>query len=261
MGFWKILLAGFALTMIVDIVIGKKVRDTLVATSVAVVGGYVGGFIIAVAIKAPLISPMDQIGTVYKTIMIILGAVLTGAINELLLAIFKTNIKQFRSSEITALVIVSIIALAGWTLHFSKFLNNIEEINETVVAEEQENQLLYFENIPVQQVSGSLSGEVSGHIFGGDGEISGSISTSEEISYWYLNENNEGKYNSVPTDKSKIKFIEDTEKSHVKVITYRNQIRRIDKNKGRKNETTVTESEWNEYIFYLPQAIMQYSLE
>lgn len=175
---------------------------------------------------------------------------------------FKVGIfedEQFRTFEIVIFILVFIIASGYWVKFFINYENNIEKINETIVVDEQKYQLLYFCNIPVQQVSGSISGDVSGSVLWVDGEISGSISTLEELPYWYLNENGEGEYNSVSTNSSNIRFIEASEKTYVEVITYRNQTRTVNHNNSK--ETKVIGNEWQEYIFYLPQAIMQYPLE
>ena len=262
MGLWKIWLAGLAITIVTSILIHKKVKihrifvDILVATSIAVVGGIAEGWWFST-----LLTMKYVVGTIGKIIGIILLsiiiAVLIWIVGAPTLGIFKKN--QFRTFEIGIFILVFIIASVCWAQPFINYNNNIEDINETVVVGEQENQLLYFCNIPVQQVSGSISGDVSGSILWVDGEISGSISTSGELPYWYLNGNGEGKYNSVPTDSSKIRFIEENEKPYVEVITYRKQTRTVNHNNG--EETTVTQSEWKEYIFYLPQAIMQYPLE
>ena len=104
-----------------------------------------------------------------------------------------------------------------------------------------------------------VSGEISGSSIVGSGSISGSISTSNELSYWYANENNEGEYDSVEASSSKIVFITEEEKPYLEIITYRTYTKTINHNNGR--EDIETDKVWKEYIFYLPEAIMQYSLE
>ena len=257
MGLWKIWLIGLAITIVTSILIHKKAKihrilvDILVVVSIALVGGIAEGWAIS------LFASIEPISIIFIVIQSILISVVIWLVGAPILGIFKKN--QFRAFEIALFILVFIIASVCWAQPFINYNNNIEDINETVVVDEKEHKLLYFCNIPVQQVSGSISGDVSGSMLWVDGEISGSISTSEELPYWYLNGNGDGQYNSVPTNSSKIRFIEESEKPYVEVITYRKQTRTVNHNNG--EETTVTESEWKEYIFYLPQAIMQYPLE
>lgn len=264
MGFWKIWIIGFAITIVTSILIHKKAKihkffvDTLVVADIVIVGGIAEGWAIAhffiatyAANDASRLSILDAVGLCLVT------SILIWLVGAPVLGIFKKN--QFRTLEIGTFILVFIIASFCWAQPFINYFNNFEEINEIVVVDEKEHQLLYFCNIPVQQVSGSISGDVSGSVLWVDGEISGSISTSEELPYWYLNGNGDGQYNSASTNNSKIRFIEESEKNYVEVITYRKQTRKVNHNNG--EETTVTKSEWKEYIFYLPQAIMKYPLE
>ena len=100
---------------------------------------------------------------------------------------------------------------------------------------------------------------ISGQISGGRYRISGNISTSDELSYWYVNENGEGITDSVPANSSKINFIEDNEESYLNIITYRYTKKAI--NEKYEKERTMESKEWREYVFYLPASIMQYELE
>lgn len=264
MGLWKIWLIGLAITIVTSILIHTKTKihkffvDILVITDIALVGGIAEGWAIAFFFITPYAAnDAPELPVFLAVVLCLLTSALIWIVGAPVLGIFKKN--QFRTFEIGAFILAFIIASVCWAQPFINYFNNFEDINETVVVGEKEYQLLYFCNIPVQQVSGSISGDVSGSILWVDGEISGSISTSEELPYWYLNGNGDGKYNSVPTNSSMIRFIEESEKPYVEVITYRKQTRTVNHNNG--EETTVTESEWKEYIFYLPQAIMQYPLE
>lgn len=257
MGLWKIWLVGLAMTIITSIIIYGKAKinkffiDILVATDIAIVGGIVEGFTFYLC----FVLGRGFIPFLISVLISLLIAVSTwGALTGMFL---KENL--FRPIDIVLFILVFIIASVCWAQLITNYYNNIEEIDETVVINEQENQLLYFCNIPVQQLSENTLGDVSGSTFWEDVKISGSISTLEEVQYWYLNGNGEGKYESAPTNSSKIRFIEENEQTYVKVITYRNQIRTVNHNNG--EETTEIQSEWQEYIFYLPQAIMQYPLE
>lgn len=152
-------------------------------------------------------------------------------------------------------IVVFMISIIGWTILICNYNRNIETVKGTTITSIQERKLLYFCNIPVQEVSG----EISGSSIIGSGSISGSISTSNELSYWYANENNEGEYDSVEASSSKIVFITEEEKPYLEIITYRTYTKTINHNNGR--EDTETDKVWKEYIFYLPEAIMQYSLD
>lgn len=155
-------------------------------------------------------------------------------------------------------IVVFIVSVIGWTIPIGtsniEYNKNIEKNTETIVLQSQERQLLYFCNIPVQEISGSVSGSSSF----GFGSVSGKISTSDELPYWYANENGEGKYDSAPASISTIVFIENGEKPYVQIITYRNQTKTTNHNNGQ--ESTETNSEWTKYTFYLPEAVMQYPL-
>lgn len=254
MGFWKIWFIGLAITIFTSVLIHEKVKinriliDMLVVVSIVIVGGIAEGWVIACG---------EDCGTTSDIIFEVLTSCLIWLVGAPILGIFKK--KQFRIWEIISFILVYIVASVFWSRPFINYYSNIEDINETIVVNEQENKLLYFCNIPVQKVSGSILGDVSGSMLRVDGEISGSIFTVEELQYWYLNENGDIEYNSVSTNSSKIRLIEESEKPYVKVITYRKQTRTVNHNNN--EETTLTESEWKEYIFYLPEAIMQYPLD
>ena len=262
MEIWKIWLIGIVITIFTSILIHKKakinriLRYILVVVSIVLVGGILEGWIAALSKNA--IYDRDTERIVYTILLIVSSSALLWIVGTLILGISKKN--QFRIWEITSFILVYIVASICWSQPFINYDNNIEEINETVLVNKHENKLLYFCNIPVQQVSGSVSGNVSGTILGGiEGEISGSISTAEELPYWYVNENGDGEYNSVPSNNSTIDFIGENEKPYVEVTTYRRQTRTVNHNNG--EETIVTEDEWEEYVFYLPQTIMQYPIE
>lgn len=152
-------------------------------------------------------------------------------------------------------IAVFIISTFCWSKPICNYMNNIEVFTETVVTSTDERQLMYFCNIPVQDISGS----VHGNFFMGGGTVSGSISTSDELSYWYINENGEGLYDSASADNSKIIFISEDEKPYVEITSYLNYTKTINHN-NEKEESTINKA-WSEYIFYLPKEIMQYQLE
>lgn len=181
----------------------------------------------------------------------IIPAVLTYVVGFLVLGLdhFSNGISQI------VFIVVFIISIIGWTKQICNYNRNVETITETTITSTQERELLYFCNIPVQKISGKISGSS----VLGTGSISGSISTSDELPYWYANESNEGKYGSVKASDSKIVFISDEEKPYLEIISYSTYTKTINHNNGR--EYSETDKEWKEYIFYLPEVIMKYELK
>lgn len=152
-------------------------------------------------------------------------------------------------------IVVFIISTIAWSISICNYNRNIETITETAITSTQERKLLYFCNIPVQDISG----QISGSFVRGTGSVSGSISTSNELSYWYVDENDEGQYDSAVASDSKIVFVSDEVKPYVEIMSYSTYTKIINHNNGKEN--TTTDKEWKEFIFYLPEAIMQYSLD
>lgn len=152
-------------------------------------------------------------------------------------------------------ILVFIISIVGWTIPISKYNRNIETTKETTVTSSEERNLVYFCNLPVQEVSG----EISGASIIGIGGVSGDISTSNELPYWYANEKNECLFGTATASNSKIIFITDNEKPYLEIKNYCTYTKSINHNNGK--EDSVTDKEWTEYIFHVPEAIMKYSLD
>lgn len=179
-----------------------------------------------------------------------LPALLTWGVGYFALGIYKESrdwVKGF-------LGIVFIISIIFWSIPITKYNRNIDYKEEIGISTTQEYDLYYFCNIPVQQVSGSMSGSS----FFGTGSASGKISTSEELPYWYDNGSGEGVYNSVSADESKIVFIEDGETPFIRIITYCKQEIKVDNNTGKS--TITDETNWQIYEFHLPKEVMQYNI-
>ncbi len=145
---------------------------------------------------------------------------------------------------------VSIISIICWSIPICMYNSNIEIITQTVIESQEERQILYFCNIPVQ--------EVSGEIFGNFAITEGEISTSNELPYWYLNQNGEGIFDSASAESSKIVFIDDDKVARVNIIVYSDQ--EISKNNNNGTEKIKNVKKRYEYCFYLPKSIMQYPL-
>ena len=110
-------------------------------------------------------------------------------------------------------VVVLIISSIVWSIPIVNYNQNIETTTETQIKSTQERKLLYFNNLPVQEITG----EIHGSFTMGTGTVSGYISTSDEIPYWYLNEKNEGKYDSATAKNSKLLSISNGEEPYVKI--------------------------------------------
>ena len=166
------------------------------------------------------------------------------------------GLKYFEKFSIRIMfIIVFIGSIIGWTIPITNYNRNIETYSETVKISEESRQLLYFCNIPVQ----NISGKISGSSFIGTGDISGNISTASELSYWYETSDGTGKYDSVPASSSQIVFIEENESPFVKICNWHNQTVTI--NHNNETESVKVNSSWREYLFYLPKEIMQYNLD
>lgn len=147
-------------------------------------------------------------------------------------------------------VIVFILSVAFWTKQVYQYEKNKEEITRTMEGEETQRELLYFCNIPVQHVAESIRwGRYSGTV---------DIQTLDNLSYWYLDENNEGAYDSALAMNSKIIFLEEDEEPYVEIIPQTQQKVILNRNNGKEEIESV--NTWNEYRFYLPKEIMQYNL-
>lgn len=259
MEFWVLWFIGIGITIVTRITINKLtnydegienrskpiqvIMNLLAIICIVLVGGIANGKWLG------NFASEDGIG------IYILAAIIP-AILTYLVGFFVLGLYNFTSifSQI-CFIVVFFISIIGWTIPICNYNRNIETITETTITSTQERKLLYFCSIPVQEISGNISRSS----FLGSGSISGNISTSDELSYWYANEKNEGKYGSVTASSSKIIFISDEEKPYLKIISYCTYTKNINHNNG--GEDTITDKEWKEYVFYLPEAIMQYSLD
>lgn len=120
--------------------------------------------------------------------------------------------------------------------------------SDTVIYETtEERELLFFNNIPIQNISGNISG--------GRFNISGEISTSNEIPYWYINQDGNGVYGSADANNSKIIFIDEDITPYVEIKKHQEVSIYENNNNGERREETISETFY--YTFYLPKSIMQ----
>lgn len=183
----------------------------------------------------------------------IVPALFTYVVGFYVLGLF--NFEDIRSH--CCFIIVFIVSILGWTILINDYNRNIEKVTETVIEQTQTRELLYFCNVPVQGVTGEISGNSS--ILGGS--ISGNIDTTHELTYWYANEENSALFDTAPANSSEIEFLEEKEEPYVEIVYYYQVEKRIDHNiEFIGFEVIDAERRWKQYIFYLPQSIMQYTL-
>ncbi len=181
----------------------------------------------------------------------IIPAFLTYMVGYMILGLwdFDDNRSQF------CFVLVFIISILGWTILINNYNRNIEEVTEVTVEQTQERKLLYFCNVPVQEITGEVNGSSS--ILGGN--VSGSIDTTHELTYWYVNESGKGLFDTSPANSSEIEFLEEGETPYVELLYYYQCKKRVDHNIDL--ETISEENRWTQYVFHLPKTIMQYTLD
>lgn len=262
MGYWTLWFIGIGITILTAIAIRKKfvnrwkesnykecstkvrfILNLLVIICIILVGGIANG-------KWLGIFANDNFSIGDYVLMGIVPAILTYVVGFFVLGLsyFESILSQI------CFAVVFIVSIIGWTMSITNYNQNIVETTQTIVKQTEERELLYFCNIPLQEVSGS----VSGSFILGTGAVSGQISTSDNLPYWYLNEKGEGLYDSALSSNSKIIFIEDGESPYLEIITYCTNKTTTNHNDG--TETTSKINEWTEYYFYLPDEIMQYNL-
>lgn len=221
------------------------VMHLLVIICIVLVGGIPNGQIVGLSYE----------NVVASICIVIIPAALTYCVGYAILGLnrFGNELSQI----CFAFVFIASIFIWGEQVYDYnvEYNRNIETITETVV-ETEERQLIYFCNIPVQEISGS----VSGSSFLGGGRVSGNVSTSNELSYWYVGEDGKGLPDFAPTSSSSLDFFEGDETlPYIEIINHRVETTTINHNDG--TERTVVDDEWTEYIFHVPEGILQFSLE
>lgn len=144
--------------------------------------------------------------------------------------------------------IVFIVATFFWTNYYHNYYSNIEEEIQTRVVSEQDNDLVFLNDIPLMEMSYTPAEKTDS---GEEDDY-----TDDVITFWCINENNEGVFYKAPVVNSKIVPITEAQKPFVRITTYRMVTVENNHNNGRVTEKTSIE--WNEYVFYLPAEIMVY---
>lgn len=264
MEFWTIWFIGIAITIVTRIaitILGSNVNiynnkavkiiiNLLIVICISIVGGIiVGKWIGNFAFSGW--SSFSMSGFVFEISFMIITTII-GAIITYLAGYFILGLYHFYDQ--TLYVIVFIASIICWSIPIWHYNQNIEYLNQTVIVSQEERQLLYFCNIPVQNVSG----EISGSFILGAGNVSGEITTSNTLPYWYSNQNNEAIFDSASATDSKIIFIDDDEAPYIEIIVYSDQT--VSKNHNNGTEKISVSKTWTKYNFYLPDSIMQYNL-
>lgn len=222
----------------------------LITLSIIVVGGIIVGKFAGMFFDAPGNSKNTMVDYILIIILTMIGMYITYMIGYTVLSLEDFD-KLWQQIYFVVIFIVSVI---GWTVFISGYNKNVEVVEQNVVASTEDRNLVYFCNVPVQ----SISGEISGSSILGTGGVSGSITTSDELSYWYTNENGDAFYDSANAQSSKIVFIGDDEKPYISIIGYETHRTTVDHNVNK--ERVETTGSWTQYVFYLPESIMQYNL-
>lgn len=184
-------------------------------------------------------------------VQILVGILPAGIAYEFLSIILELDEFEDKRSHF-CFVLVSIISILGWTILINNYNRNIEEETKVIVKQTQERELLYFCNVPVQEITGEIHGSSS---FSG-GNISGSIDTTHELTYWYVNESGKGLFDTAPANYSEIEFFEEGT-PYVKILSYYKYTKIIDHNI--ESERKYEEKMWKHYVFHIPKTIMQYT--
>ena len=171
---------------------------------------------------------------------------LTFAVGSLVLGFEKfTN-----EWSIGIFLLTFVFSICFWCDYIDKYDANVETTTE-IFESTEERELIFFYEIPVQQVSGSVSG--SSTIF--SGSVSGDIFTNDTVPYVYLNDQGNGSWDSAPAKDSEIIFIAEKEAPKIVIVTTTEKTIKIDHN---VDESTVTDTKsWIKYYFYLPKTIVQ----
>lgn len=274
MEFWVVWFLGWILVFITAVKIRKDhnpdnwVNYSLTIACIIIVGGIICAKFYAMAITWCINPPTEAVSTTASdpglaltilftvlTILLVILAIIIPLYLTFLAGSGILGLYELENDKIQiAFIAIFIVSVIGWTIPMCHYNMNIE--TETVVESiEEDRQLLYFCNIPVQSVSGEVSG--SSTIF--SGSVSGSISTADNLPYWYVGKNDKGEYDSAAAVSSHLNFISDEETPHVKVIYYVQKEVTTNHNNG--NVKSEEKTSWTEYEFYVPEAVMKFTLD
>lgn len=223
----------------------EKVYDITTVVSMWLLTFSAGYLIVYILMRHVLKGVDNLIGTAGIILLMACGAVIVWAI----LNVFEIpEISNKINSKVvmTSCMIVMIVSMALTYIPEYQYAKNFTKETNVVEQKQDTRELIMFNEIPVQNISGYSSIGI------------GSIYTTDEITYWYLNEQNEGLYDTAIADNSKIVFISDEEKPVVEIIEKQEQL--ITKNNNDGTETVEVIKKTYEYVFYLPESLKQYNV-
>lgn len=188
-----------------------------------------------------------------QTLAMLVPAALTYCVGYAVLGLYRFDSKKSQALFLT----IFILSIYGWLIPIQAYNKNIEKIEYVKTIEwAEQRELLYFCNIPVQNVSGKIDGSTG--ILGGG--ISGEISTTDELTYWYVGADGRGMFDKAQAIYASIEFIEDGEKPYVQITGCHKCDKHIDHNFGLEIEMEKNQYDWIEWVFYLPKSLMNSSL-
>jgi len=231
----------------------NKIPRIIIHICVAICISLVGGIIVGKWIG---ILNLAEAKGFFSWLFIIIFCICIPVVLTYVVGSWIMNFDVFNEKSNLLFIIIYIISVVGWSLSICNYNSNIETNTETVANVKSERQLLYFCNVPVQKVSGNIKG----HSTLGTGSIKGNVTTTDELTYWYLNDNGDGLSDTALIANSVIDFIEDGEdvNPYLEIIEYCDKKTTINNNNGK---VTVEKSNLRtQYIFHLPKSIMQYNL-
>lgn len=156
--------------------------------------------------------------------------------------------------------VMLLVSAYGW---FNIIKQNDETlIIQTYIEEEviQEREVAYFSHIPNTVIQQDTSGKVFGLTLFGNGIVYGNIDTdfvrSDELTYWYVNEEGNSCIDYAPAKKTSIVPIAENEKPYMKVVKYI-EWQNIEDEKSGEKVTKKTGETWITYYFYIPEGYTQ----
>ena len=225
----------------------KKGCDVITVVSMWLVMFSMGYLIVHVLMRYVLKPGIvnDLLGIVLAIfLMLCVAAIVWAVLNMFVFSEFSDKINS--NVIMASCIIVIIVSMVLTFIPEYQYAKNFTRKTNVVEQKQDTRELIMFNEIPVQNISGYSSIGI------------GSIYTTDEITYWYLNEQNEGLYDTAIADNSKIVFISDEEKPVVEIIEKQEQL--ITKNNNDGTETVEVIKKTYEYVFYLPESLKQYNV-
>lgn len=217
---------------------------------IATVGGIIDAFWMA-----PLwfgLKRAEFIGIEYIAVLagcllfFVLPAFLTYVVGYWIMGLCRYT-KKYSQLIFVVTFLVSIIFFCNY---IGKCDANVEITIETEQVTE-ERELIFFHEIPLQDISGELQGNFTR----GNGEVSGEIFSKDTVTYLYFNEEGKGEWDFAPVENADITFI--TEQDTPKVVVVTNISKEIRKDSNTGKTEVLTENTSYEYHFYLPRILIQ----